>query len=79
MRRLAKQKQGLYAQWLQSGGNSLAGPYASASYQDDLAWCEAGVAPPAAAWSAACVAGLTSHMQTGGFGTRISISSPLTL
>jgi hypothetical protein len=41
VRRLAKQKQGLYAQWLQSGGNSLAGPYASVSYQDDLAWCEA--------------------------------------
>lgn len=36
---MAKQKQGLYAQWLQSGGNSLAGPYASSSYQDDMAWC----------------------------------------
>ncbi len=40
MCRLAKQKQGLFAKWLQSGGNSLAGPYASTSYQDDLAWCD---------------------------------------
>lgn len=36
--KLATQKEGLYAQWLQSGTTNLAGPYASDSYQDDLAW-----------------------------------------
>lgn len=38
-RRLATLQQGLYAKWVRRGATNLAGPYASASYLDDLAWC----------------------------------------